>query len=72
MVDDAGKKGKKAIRKLCAGVTLAYAGKKLFVQSPRSQAFRHSVLRESSMQNQTTLGTFANTCPSAQVDRITS
>ena len=43
VVDDAGKKSKKATCKLCEGVTMAYAGgNEQFVQPPRILAPPHS------------------------------
>ena len=75
VVDDAGKKHKKAICKLCEGVTLAYAGGKsnLFnhLEAKHPVAYMKAVPKECSTQKQTTLGTFATACPPAQANRIT-
>ena len=68
VVDDAGKERKKAIYKLCDGVTLACAG-------GTSNLFNHliahtnskAVPRECSTQKQTTLGTFATAFPPVNV-----
>ena len=74
-VDDAGKKPKKAICKLCEGVTLAYAGgtSNLFnhLEAKHPIAYTNAVLKECSTQKQTTLGTLATACPPAQANRIT-
>ena len=76
VVDDAGKKHKKAICKLCERVTLAYAGRtsNLFnhLEARHPVAHMKAVPRECSTQKQTTLGTFATACPPAQVNRITT
>ena len=70
------KKHKKAICKLCEGVTLAYAGgtSNLFnhLEAKHPVAHTKSVPRECSTQKQTTLGTFATACPPARANRITT
>ena len=76
VVDDAGKKHKKAICKLCEGVTLAYAGgtSNLFnhLEAKHPVAYTKAVPKECSRQKQTTLGTFATACPPARANRITT
>ena len=76
VVDDAGKKHKNVICKLCEGVISAYAGgtSKLFNYLKAKHPVTHTkaVLRECSTQKQTTLGMFATTCPHAQANRSTT
>ena len=63
VVDNAEKKHKKAICKLCEGMTLAYAGgtNNLFnhLEAKHPVAHTKAVPREYSTQKQTTLGVFA-------------
>ena len=70
------RKHKKAICKLCEGVTLAYAGgtSNLFnhLEAKHPVAYTKAVPKECSRQKQTTLGTFATACPPARANRITT
>ena len=74
MVDDAGKKHKKAVCKLCEGVTLAYAGgmSNLFnqLEAKHPVAYTKAISKECSMQKKTTLGMFATTCPPAGANSV--
>ena len=71
-------KHKKAICKLCEGVTLAYAGgtSNLFIdnhlEAKHPVAYTKAVPKECSTQKQTTLETFATACPPARANRITT
>ena len=70
------KKHKKAICKLCEGVTLAYAGgtSNLFNHLEAKHPVAHTKAvptQECSTQKQTTLGTFATAFPPARANRIT-
>ena len=77
VVDDAGKKRKKAIYKLCEGVTLAYAWgtSNLFNHlgakhlSLIQRQFWENALRRSKLH---TSGMFATACPPARANRITT
>ena len=75
VVDDAGKKHKKAICKLCEGMTLACAGgtSNLFnhLEAKHPVAHMKAVPKEYSTQKQTTLRMFAIT-PFLLLERIES
>ena len=75
VVDDAGKKHKNVICKLCEGVILAYAGgtSNLFNYLKAKHPITHTkaVPKECSTQKQTTLGMFVTACPPARANRIT-